>query len=157
MLTLRIREQVIPCRYKLSFPSSGNLLLEWVGVDKNSQSCYFTGWERWWLFTLRIQKYTISRFRICCPILTYYWSGIWIKMTDPAVIPSDEVTECSLYGFKNTLYLAVTHIKTPFITTYYWSGEAWIKIANPATRPPAIGRGCSLRIQKYIIPCRCAW
>ena len=51
----------------------------------------------------------------------------WEKIANPATLPTNTAWACSLCEFKNTLYLAVAHLNIPFITTYYWEREAWIK------------------------------
>jgi hypothetical protein len=37
----------------------------------------------------------------------------------------------------DVLYLAVSHLNSPFITIYKRSGDVFTKLANPATLPPA--------------------
>jgi len=46
--------------------------------------------------------------------------------------------------YDGTLFLAVAHATSPFITIYQWSSTAWVKMANPATLPTSNGMGAAM-------------
>lgn len=42
----------------------------------------------------------------------------WIKIDNPSTLPMGNGLGCSLCEFNSTLYLAVAHAGSPYVTTY---------------------------------------
>ena len=64
------------------------------------------------------------------------------RIANPASLPTGNG-----YGVALTpdgTVMAVAHANSPYITTYEWDGEAWVKRPDPASLPAGIGSGVAL-------------
>ena len=65
-----------------------------------------------------------------------------VKRNNPAVLPIGTGRGVALTP--DGLTMAVSHLTTPYVSTYDWTGGAWVKRNNPTVLPTGNGNGVSL-------------
>jgi sugar lactone lactonase YvrE len=64
------------------------------------------------------------------------------KIQDPSVLPPNFGNGVALTP--DGAVMAVAHAGSPYVTTYDWDGEAWVKRPNPSVRPTNVSEGVAL-------------
>ena len=83
------------------------------------------------------------------PYVTVYRTSDWVKLSNPATLPTGTGNGCAWHPGGN--FLVVSHNTSPFVTLYSFAAETLTKVANPSLLPPGSCNGCAWNLSGNLL------